>query len=51
MTIICCLPSLPVVLKPNLQSMQILMVEDDVLVLVRFDHVAGLIVNANHIVV
>jgi DNA-binding response OmpR family regulator len=30
MTIICCLPSLPAVLKPNLQSMHILVVEDDV---------------------
>jgi hypothetical protein len=27
--------------------MQILMIEDDVLVLVRFDHVASFIVNAN----
>lgn len=30
MTMICCLHSSPVVLKPNLQSMQILVVEDDV---------------------
>ena len=28
--------------------MQILMVEDDALVLVRLDHVASSIVNANH---
>ncbi len=31
--------------------MQILMVEDDVLVLVRLDHVASFIVNANHSIV